>query len=41
MGNYIINLEKGQEVLYGLLYNLLAKKLKILKEYLDNALAKG
>jgi len=41
MGNYTIDLEEGREVLYRLLYNLLAKKLKVLREYLNNALAKG
>ena len=41
MGNYIIDLEERREVLYGLLYNLLAKELEVLKEYLDDALAEG
>jgi len=41
MGNYAIDLEEGREVLYGLLYNLLVKELKVLKEYLDDALAEG
>ena len=40
MGDYIIDLEKGWEVLYRLFYNLLTKEFKVLKEYLDNALAR-
>jgi len=41
MGDYAIDLEEGREVLYRLLYNLLAKELKVLREYLNNALAEG
>ena len=39
--SHTINLEEGQEALYRPLYNLLAKELEVLREYLDNALAKG
>ena len=38
--NYTIDLEEGQKVLYRLLYNLSAKELEVLKEYLNNTLAK-
>ena len=40
VNNYTIDLKEGQKVLYKLLYNLLAKELEVLKEYLDNTLVK-
>ena len=40
-GDHAIDLEEGQEALYGPLYNLSAKELEVLREYLDDALAKG
>ena len=40
-GDHAIDLEEGQEVPYGPLYNLSVKELEVLREYLDDALAKG
>jgi hypothetical protein len=38
---YAIEIEEEGDPLYGPLYNLLIKELRILREYLDDALAKG
>jgi hypothetical protein len=39
--DYIINLKEGKTLPNLLIYNLLARELDILRDYLDNSLKKG